>query len=381
MGHAPDCLVACRPGQEECGEQGRRNSFAQGQHEADGDCQDGGRDQSCVHGVRCCLGLRLCRHRLRLDRRGLWWWRHRHIVAAAAANDAAGHDITSLALVQCAVKVVQQRGCLSFVVDVLQEVRHVLGIHGAGLFRHPCWQIRISNDGDPIRGDDGLVQLGQLTVATAHSRQVHDYAARLHDSHGILGDEEGARAPRNGGSADGDVALLEDLLEGLLLHLLESVRGLLGVATLALTALLEVHLHPLCAHGVHLVRDVAHVPCSHHRSQSLGGADGRKPGHAAAEDESLGRRVFARRCHLGSVEALVRVCRFKHGPVPSHFGLGAKNVQLLGDGDARDRSDIHHCDAVLICFLDDLLALVLQTANPGDQHLAIHDRKVLHRCL
>ena len=29
-------------------------------------------------------------------------------------------------------------------------------------------------------------QLCQLTVATTHSCQVHDYAARLHDSHGIL---------------------------------------------------------------------------------------------------------------------------------------------------------------------------------------------------
>ena len=42
-----------------------------------------------------------------------------------------------------------------------------------------------------------------------------------------------------------------------------------------------------------LVADVAHVPGAHHGAHGFGGADGRKPGHAAAQDEGLRRGIFA----------------------------------------------------------------------------------------
>ena len=45
-----------------------------------------------------------------------------------------------------------------------------------------------------------------------------------------------------------------DLTSPSLLHLLEGVRALFGIASLALAALLEVHRDPLGTHGVHLAR-------------------------------------------------------------------------------------------------------------------------------
>mmetsp|Transcript_27917 Transcript_27917/g.66250 ORF Transcript_27917/g.66250 Transcript_27917/m.66250 type:complete len:384 (-) Transcript_27917:363-1514(-) len=383
MRDTPDRLISCSPRQQESGQQRRLHAFAHGEHAADANRQDHGSNHCSLHwlllGCRLLVGRRRCG--FWLHRRGLRGRGHLHELAVPAADDASGDDVSLLACIQSPEQILHERGGLFLAVDVAQQVAHVLRIHGAGLVGHARRHVRVSDDGHPVGGGVDLARLRQLTVAATGRCKIHDDTPRTHGGHGVLGDQKRRRSPRDGGRGDGDVALGQDFLESLLLHLLESVRGLLGVATLALTSLLEVHLHPLCAHGVHLVRDVSHVPCSHHGSQSLGGADGRKPGHAAAKDEGLGRRVFACRRHLGSVEALVRVCRFQHGPVPSHFGLGAKHVQLLGDGDARDRSDVYHCDAVLVCLLDDVLALVLQTANPRDQHLAIHDREVLHRRL
>ena len=38
----------------------------------------------------------------------------------------------------------------AFVVDVLQKVRHVLGVHGAGLLGHARRQVRMPDDGDTV---------------------------------------------------------------------------------------------------------------------------------------------------------------------------------------------------------------------------------------
>mmetsp|Transcript_37985 Transcript_37985/g.53015 ORF Transcript_37985/g.53015 Transcript_37985/m.53015 type:complete len:474 (+) Transcript_37985:1874-3295(+) len=373
MRDAPDRLISCSPSKQESGQQRGLHAFAHGEHAADANCQDHGPNQGSLHwlllGCRLLVGCRRCG--FWLHRRGLRGRGHLHQLAVPAADDASGDDVSLLACIQSPEQVLHERCGLFLAVDVAQQVAHVLRVHGAGLVGHARRHVRVSDDGHTVGGGVDLARLRQFAVTATGRRKIYDDASGTHGGHGVLRDQQRRGSPRDGGCGDGDVALGQDFLESLLLHLLEGIRRFLGVAALALAALLEVHTDPLGAHRVDLVRDVTDIPGPHHGAHGFGSSDGGQTGDTAAQDEGLRRWVLACGSHLCSVETAEGIGGLDHGAVPCHLSLGAEDIQLLRNGDARDGGHVDEGDACGLGFLADVLALVQQPSHPGDDHLAL----------
>mmetsp|Transcript_79479 Transcript_79479/g.257420 ORF Transcript_79479/g.257420 Transcript_79479/m.257420 type:complete len:503 (-) Transcript_79479:237-1745(-) len=308
---------------------------------------------------------------LRLRGRGLRRRRHRHLLAVLGADYGPGDDVALLARRQRAIDAGEKSFGFFLGTDVAQEVGQVLCVHGGTLAGHAPGQVGVAYDRHAVVGHHHLVLLRELAITPAHSGKVHDDAARLHVFDHILFNEHRAWPARNGGGGDHDLALLQVLVEGVLLRLLEGRAALFGVPALAGAALLEVHRDPGSPHGLHLVADVAHVPGAHHGAHGLGGADGRQARHAHAQDHGVGRRVLAGRRHLRREETAVDVGSLQDSPVPRAFGLRREHVQLLGDGDARHRGEVHQLHARLGGLRQQLLGVRQAAAHPRHGRLAL----------
>mmetsp|Transcript_58790 Transcript_58790/g.127175 ORF Transcript_58790/g.127175 Transcript_58790/m.127175 type:complete len:477 (-) Transcript_58790:67-1497(-) len=379
MGDSPDGLVARRSGKQEGCQERVLGSFSKAEEEEDHEAQHNSpasrgfsRVRLLLLGRRRCVGLGLGRR---------WLRRRRHLqrLPAEAADNAAGHNVASIASIQVLLDVRHQGSTALLAVDVPKHVDHVLPVHGAGLHRHSCGKVGKADDGHLVWRLVDLSLLGKLAVPSAGCGEVHDDAAGLHRFHGFLGDEQRRLPSRDGRCADRDVDGFQRLEEGSLLGRLESIRALLGVAALACTILLEVYLDPLGTHGGDLVGDVAHIPGADGRTQRLGLADGLKAGNATAQHERAGRRILPGGRHFRAVEAAEDMSGLDDGPVPGHLRLRAQGIHLLGDGDARHCSHINEIHSSCCGLLHDSLAIRRQPSNPRDEDLILHGLEVLNR--
>mmetsp|Transcript_42482 Transcript_42482/g.92698 ORF Transcript_42482/g.92698 Transcript_42482/m.92698 type:complete len:213 (-) Transcript_42482:558-1196(-) len=210
------------------------------------------------------------------------------------------------------VNVGKQRSRAILAVNVAHQVLHVLCEHQAGLGRHQARQVVKSDHSHSVLGHVPLTLLGKLAVASTSRGQIHNYRSRLHVLDHVLLHKERRRSSGDGSRGDDDVTLLANLMELLLLSLLEFRRRLLGVASNALSCLLELDAHPAGPQRGCLVTDITHIPGLHNRPQGLGLANSRKTGHTTAQHKGLGRRVFAGSSDLRALEPPERVRCFEN---------------------------------------------------------------------
>mmetsp|Transcript_64110 Transcript_64110/g.193530 ORF Transcript_64110/g.193530 Transcript_64110/m.193530 type:complete len:503 (-) Transcript_64110:238-1746(-) len=369
--HPPDHLVARGARQREGPQEVPRNSSAHAEQQgvATGDCQ--GIGQVLPERAHLLLGHRSGGCGFGLRRGGLRRWRHWDLLAILGAHNGPGDDVALLAGCQGGIDAGEQALGLLLGADVPKQVGQVLSEHRGTLAGHAPGQVGVAQDRHAVVRHNHFVLFREHAVATADSCKVDNDAARLHVLHHVLLDEHGARPAGDGRGGDHDLALLQVLVEGVLLRLLEGRAALFGVPALAGAALLEVHRDPGSPHGLHLVADVAHVPGAHHGAHGLGGADGRQARHAHAQDHGVGRRVLAGRRHLRREETAVDVGSLQDSPVPRAFGLRREHVQLLGDGDARHRGEVHQLHARLGGLRQQLLGVRQAAAHPRHGRLAL----------
>ena len=117
----------------------------------------------------------------------------------------------------------------------------------------------------------------------------------------------------------------------------EGRAHLLGVATATLAFFLDVQFEELGAHALDLVLDGGtRVERPDDRPKATGGANGREPGDAGADDQHLGRRHAPGRSHLTSEKSPVEARCLDHRAVAGDVRHRREGVHLLRPGDARD---------------------------------------------
>mmetsp|Transcript_594 Transcript_594/g.985 ORF Transcript_594/g.985 Transcript_594/m.985 type:complete len:291 (-) Transcript_594:649-1521(-) len=217
----------------------------------------------------------------------LWWRYYGACLTISGANNAARHNVTFVACVKMTIEKPQHCFRLLLWRDVNQKICHILRIHRTGLLCHTCSQVCKANNCNPIVGCVNFILLCKLTVTSTDSGQVNDHTTRLHNSHGIFRNEFRRWPSRNRSRCNCNVCLHQDFLERFLLCLLELVRAFFGISTLSRSIFLEVDFHPFGAHRCHLIRNVAHIPSTYYRTQSLGSADRCKTCNSAAKNEGI----------------------------------------------------------------------------------------------
>ena len=119
--------------------------------------------------------------------------------------------------------------------DVVDEVKHVSGVHLASVCGHGAWHVQRPQYGNVVL-DDLLPWLGEFAVATGLSREVDDDRAGLHVNYHVGVDEPRGRSSRYRRCGDDEVHVLDcrvnevsALALGLLGQLTRVPAGALGL--------------------------------------------------------------------------------------------------------------------------------------------------------
>mmetsp|Transcript_118990 Transcript_118990/g.229537 ORF Transcript_118990/g.229537 Transcript_118990/m.229537 type:complete len:203 (-) Transcript_118990:266-874(-) len=169
------------------------------------------------------------------------------------------------------------------------------------------------------------------------------------------------------------------LVKSLTLRFHKLLRTFFGISTRGASILLEVHFHPLTSHRFNLIMYVAHVPCTHYGAHGSGRPNSSQTCNTTSQDESVRWWELTCSCHLTRVEASERMSSLEHSTVAGALCLGAENIELLRNGNARHRGDIQQCDVGHASLLNDLLACILEPTNPRNHHLSSQGVEVIHR--
>mmetsp|Transcript_22902 Transcript_22902/g.40359 ORF Transcript_22902/g.40359 Transcript_22902/m.40359 type:complete len:211 (+) Transcript_22902:1882-2514(+) len=207
MRDAPHSLISCSTCQEERGQQGGLNTFSHRQHAAHANCEHNGTNQGRLPWVFLGGGFLVRGRRSSFRLHGRWLRRRRHLnqLAVPAADDAAGDNVALLTCVQCSKQILHEFRGLALGVNVAEKVAHVLRVHRTSL--HTSWHVGVADNRDAVRSGKDLTRLGQLAVATARSCKVHNDAPWAHGRNSILCNQQRGGSSRNGGRANGNVAL------------------------------------------------------------------------------------------------------------------------------------------------------------------------------
>mmetsp|Transcript_42226 Transcript_42226/g.90699 ORF Transcript_42226/g.90699 Transcript_42226/m.90699 type:complete len:1064 (-) Transcript_42226:53-3244(-) len=382
MGNSPNHLVPCRACQ---GENTQLRHHGCVTHSAEPHAKHTGSstgdDEGLVHGLlegvrrgSLLLGSNLL---FRFGWGRLRGWRHRQDLTVLAADDASGDDVARVASCEMFVDVGKQSFCTFLRGNVFHKVEHILGVHLTCLLRHSAWSVRVADDGDTVVGDILLTRFRHGAVAASSSSQVHDDRPRLHVLNHVVLDELRRGSARDCSCGDDDVAFAAVLREGSPLGFEECSTGLLGIATFSCSILFEVHCDPLGSHGNHLIADITDIPSPHDRTKGLGGAHSCKSSHTAAQNHGVGRRVFASRSDLRSMEALEDIGCLENSSMPCQLSLGGEDVELLSNGDSGGSRCVDKLDFGGSCSLHNLLARRQETSHPTHHSLAAELRQLI----